>query len=184
MSGASAASLADASASMPSGGCAHPSSTIVPSVVVTFRPRASHVDSIGFTGIINTPFPALVADRALCINRPPVANAGPDLIVDERSVVALSSAASTDLDTDPLTARWVQLSGPAVTVMNGVFTAPEVTAMLQCLEAAPVAEQHPKGDLGAGHLRRLEIAVDVLVGIEHALVDQLRGDHRGHRFPD
>jgi hypothetical protein len=86
------------------------------------------LDSIGFTGITNTPFPTLVADRGLCINRPPVANAGPDLVVDERTPVALSSAASTDPDGNPLTARWVQQGGPMVTLTNGAFTAPEVTA--------------------------------------------------------
>jgi hypothetical protein len=86
------------------------------------------VDSIAFTGITNTPFPSLIADRAICINRPPIANAGPDLVVDERTVVTLSAAASTDVDNDPLTARWVQVSGPAITVTNGTFTAPEVTS--------------------------------------------------------
>ena len=86
------------------------------------------VDSIAFTGITNTPFPALVADRAICINRPPVANAGPDLIADERTLVTLSSAASTDADNNPLVATWVQVSGRTVTLSNGTFTAPEVTA--------------------------------------------------------
>mgnify|MGYP001579878117 CR=1 FL=1 len=85
------------------------------------------LDSIGFTGITNTPFPSLVADRGQCINRAPVAAAGPDLIVDERTTVTLTSAASTDADADPLVARWTQVTGPAVTVTNGVFTAPEVT---------------------------------------------------------
>jgi large repetitive protein len=86
------------------------------------------LEGIAFTGITNTPFPSLVADRGQCINRPPVANAGPDTSVEERSVVTLSSAASTDLDGDALTATWTQLMGPSVTVVGGVFTAPEVTA--------------------------------------------------------
>ncbi|MDP1827466.1 MAG: myxosortase-dependent M36 family metallopeptidase [Archangium sp.] len=85
------------------------------------------VDSIGFTGITNTPFPSLVADRGQCINRAPVANAGPDVTVDERSMVTLTSSASTDPDNDPLVARWTQLTGPTVTLTNGAFTAPEVT---------------------------------------------------------
>lgn len=84
------------------------------------------LDSIGFTGITNTPFPSLVADRGQCINRAPVANAGPDVTVDERTMVTLTSAASTDADADPLVARWAQRTGPAVTVTNGAFTAPEV----------------------------------------------------------
>lgn len=85
------------------------------------------VDSIGFTGITNRPFPSLVADRGMCINRPPVADAGPNIAVDERSQVTLSAAASTDLDADMLTPAWTQVGGPAVTLVNGVFIAPEVT---------------------------------------------------------
>jgi len=86
------------------------------------------IDSVGFTGITNTPFPRLIADRGVCINRPPAANAGADFAADERTQVTLSSSASTDPDNDPLTARWTQLTGPTVTLVNGVFTAPEVAA--------------------------------------------------------
>lgn len=86
------------------------------------------IDDLSFTGIIGTPFPQLVADRGLCINRPPVANAGPDFAADERTMVTLSALASTDPDNDMLTATWTQVSGPAVTVTNGAFLAPEVTA--------------------------------------------------------
>lgn len=86
------------------------------------------IDSVAFSGITNTPFPTLVADRGQCINRPPVANAGPDLVVDERSMVTLDSSRSTDPDNDPLSARWVQTGGPMVTVTSGAFVAPEVTA--------------------------------------------------------
>ena len=85
------------------------------------------VDDFVFTGLTNTPFPRALADRGLCINRPPVANAGPDLTVDERSEVTLSHAASTDPDLNTLTATWTQVSGPNVVVVNGRFTAPEVT---------------------------------------------------------
>lgn len=85
------------------------------------------VDDFVFTGLTNTPFPQAVADRGLCINRPPVANAGPDFAVDERTQVTLSHAASTDPDMNVLTARWTQVSGPSATVVNGQFTAPEVT---------------------------------------------------------
>lgn len=86
------------------------------------------VDEFRFTGLTSTPFPVAVVDRALCINRPPVANAGSDLVVDERTQVTLSAAASTDVDGDLLTAAWTQVAGPTVAVVNGVFTAPEVTA--------------------------------------------------------
>lgn len=86
------------------------------------------VDSIAFTGITNTPFPRLTADQANCINRPPVARAGADRIVDEGTVVTLDSSASTDADNDAISATWSQVSGPAVARVNGVFTAPQVTA--------------------------------------------------------
>lgn len=86
------------------------------------------LDSVGFTGITNTPFPRLIADRGVCVNRRPLANAGADFTAAERTRVTLFASASTDPDNDPLTAGWTQLTGPTVTLVNGVFTAPEVTA--------------------------------------------------------
>lgn len=86
------------------------------------------VDDLVFTGLTNTPFPTRVTDRALCVNRPPVANAGADLTVDERAVVTLDASASTDADGDTLTATWTQVAGPTVVLTGNTFTAPEVTA--------------------------------------------------------
>jgi uncharacterized protein (TIGR03382 family) len=57
-----------------------------------------------------------------------VANAGVDQTVDERTQVTLTAAGSTDPDADMLTATWTQVAGPTVTLTNGAFTAPEVTA--------------------------------------------------------
>ncbi|MEW5737675.1 MAG: myxosortase-dependent M36 family metallopeptidase [Myxococcota bacterium] len=85
------------------------------------------VDDVVFTGITNTPFPSLVADRGQCINRPPVADAGPDFAADERGPVTLDASRSSDVDLDMLSARWTQVSGPMVTLTGGTFTAPEVT---------------------------------------------------------
>ncbi len=61
---------------------------------------------------------------------PPVANAGPDLAVDENQLVQLSGAGSHDADGDLLTYEWVQTGGPAVQLSNPhapnpTFVAPE-----------------------------------------------------------
>ncbi|MFT3712765.1 MAG: myxosortase-dependent M36 family metallopeptidase [Archangium sp.] len=86
------------------------------------------IDDVAITGLTNTPFPSVVNHRGQCLNRPPVANAGADQTVDERTQVTLSHALSTDLDGDMLTPTWTQTAGPMVTLSNGVFTAPEVSA--------------------------------------------------------
>jgi hypothetical protein len=64
-------------------------------------------------------------------NQPPVAHAGPDAGHDEGTTVTLDGTGSTDPDGDPLTYRWVQVSGPAVvlsdsTAVNPTFQAPMV----------------------------------------------------------
>jgi large repetitive protein len=84
------------------------------------------IDSIAFSGITNTPFPSLVADRAQCVNRPPIANAGPDQTVMIGATVRLDSSASSDPDHDPITARWTQKSGPTVSLSSASFVAPTV----------------------------------------------------------
>jgi MYXO-CTERM domain-containing protein len=67
-------------------------------------------------------------------NRAPVANAGPDQTVDERTAVTLNGSGSSDPDAGTtLTYTWSQTAGPAVTLANGTsaqpgFTAPDVTA--------------------------------------------------------
>ena len=63
----------------------------------------------------------------------PVANAGPDVAVDERTQVTVAGASAYDVDGQALTYAWARVSGPAVTLSNAntlapSFTAPEVTA--------------------------------------------------------
>lgn len=67
------------------------------------------------------------------VNTPPVANAGADQSAGENTPVTLDSSLSSDLDGDPLTMHWTQVSGPGV-LLDGTdttsptFTAPDVTA--------------------------------------------------------
>lgn len=56
------------------------------------------------------------------VNNAPSADAGTDQTVDENSAVALSGAASSDPDSDPLTHAWVQVGGPVV-ILDGATTA-------------------------------------------------------------
>src|SRR5262249_9013462 len=61
---------------------------------------------------------------------PPVADAGPDQTVNERSTVTLTGAGSSEPDGQTLTYTWTQTGGPAVTLssthaVSPTFTAPE-----------------------------------------------------------
>ncbi|MCA9770993.1 MAG: right-handed parallel beta-helix repeat-containing protein [Myxococcales bacterium] len=60
--------------------------------------------------------------KVLFINLPPIAIAGPDQTVDERTAVSLSGVDSVDLQGQPITYSWVQSSGPAV-ALSGAETA-------------------------------------------------------------
>lgn len=65
------------------------------------------------------------------VNVPPVANAGADFAVDERTTALLSGSASSDPDGDTLAYEWTQIAGPSVTIANfrtaaASFTAPDV----------------------------------------------------------
>lgn len=85
------------------------------------------IDDISLGGIDGTPFPTLVVDDGVCINRPPIADAGPDLAVDEGTTVTIDTSGTTDPDGDTLTLIWAQLSGPQVTVdQSGTFDVPFV----------------------------------------------------------
>jgi hypothetical protein len=98
-------------------GVAAPGTTLTFDLVVGDGTKLSVADQVGVR--LNT-----------VDNNVPVANAGPNQIVDEQTPVALNGT-GTDADNDPLTFTWTQDSGPSV-VLTGAntatlsFTAPEV----------------------------------------------------------
>lgn len=60
-------------------------------------------------------------------NQVPVANAGPNQIINNvnaNTTVTLDASASTDADSDTLTYRWVQTSGPTVTLTDPTTATP------------------------------------------------------------
>lgn len=64
------------------------------------------------------------------LNHAPVANAGPDLESNDGATLALSAAASTDPDQDPLTCAWTIVSRPigsAAVVSDPAACAPTIT---------------------------------------------------------
>jgi MYXO-CTERM domain-containing protein len=90
------------------------------------------LDNVALTGTSNHPFLTDVADRALCV---PIANAGPDQTVPERTQATLHGSAP-DLTVETVTVHWTQTDGPAVTLSDATsltptFTAPEVPADTQ-----------------------------------------------------
>ncbi len=64
------------------------------------------------------------------LNRPPVANAGPDQTVRQRSVVTLNGSASSDPDGSITQVAWRQVSGTAVTLSGANTIAPQFEAPL------------------------------------------------------
>jgi len=65
-------------------------------------------------------------------NQPPVANAGPDQLVDEKSIVTLSGLNSSDPDDGIAKFSWIQTQGTPVVLSNPTeeettFTAPDVS---------------------------------------------------------
>ena len=61
-------------------------------------------------------------------SRPPVANAGPDRTVVQRSTVRLDGGASSDPDGTLSAVRWLQVAGPAVTLSGSTTLSPSFEA--------------------------------------------------------
>lgn len=95
------------------------------------------IDDVRFTGLVDTPFPRVVADPNTCSNQPPSVTVGPPLTVDEGARVVLEGSGS-DADGDALTLTWSQAAGPGGVLTGNVFIAPNV-AMDQDVTLALVA---------------------------------------------
>jgi hypothetical protein len=89
--------------------------------------------TLGFTLTVNNGASSAASTVTVTVDALPIANAGPPQRVASNAVVTLNGAASTDPNTPvrPLTFRWTQTSGTAVTLANATsalasFTAPVV----------------------------------------------------------
>lgn len=71
------------------------------------------------------------------INHPPVAEAGVDQSVAEGAPVTLDGEASFDIDGDPFSRSWVQVSGPTVTLSDPTASQPTFTAPVLNGSGAP-----------------------------------------------
>lgn len=88
--------------------------------------------TVKVTSLSNASVNATASTVICMVNQKPIANAGPDQMVDEGSSVILDGAASFDPDGDTLTYVWMQIDGPPIILSDAntaqpVFTTPDVS---------------------------------------------------------
>jgi hypothetical protein len=113
----------------------------------------------------------LGSQPALPVNRPPIANAGPDqeLTVGKPRSIYLDGSATTDPDQDALTYAWTQASGPAVQLLETNTVAPYFTA-------SPVTEPTAFGFQlvvrdASGHEAADQVQVQILPPLPRKTID-------------
>jgi MYXO-CTERM domain-containing protein len=105
----------------------------------TFTVPEVTVDSAAIFGLVVTDVHGLSSTASTVtvtfrnVNRAPLADAGPNQTVDERTLATLDGSSSGDPDGDTFVYAWSQTSGPAVSLSSAsaqkpTFTVPEVTA--------------------------------------------------------
>jgi WD40 repeat protein len=72
---------------------------------------------------------AIVSITVNSINDSPLASAGSDQTVRLGSVAQLNASASSDLDNDPLSYRWIQTDGSPIALIDGNSAAPSFIPM-------------------------------------------------------
>jgi len=104
------------------------------SSATTSTPSASHsyaaVGTYSVTLVVNdgeTSSPPATASVSIQ-SRPPIANAGPDQTVVQRTTVHLDGGASADPDGTIVGALWRQVAGPTVTLSGGTTLSPSFVA--------------------------------------------------------
>ncbi|MBI1833647.1 MAG: VCBS repeat-containing protein [Candidatus Andersenbacteria bacterium] len=78
--------------------------------------------------ISSTPTPTATPPSTTFENEPPIADAGLNQAVNPSALVILDGSASTDLDNEPLSFVWRQLSGPAVELVSERTATPSFSA--------------------------------------------------------
>jgi|GEM_PF-5032751 len=109
----------------------------IPTDISTPTPRPKGLDVHSITGTVYVANAGIGSGQGKIsvINfadpSPPIARAGPDIVVDEGLPVTLDGASSSDSDGDGLSFFWFQTDGPTVTLSSSTsttFTAPQVNA--------------------------------------------------------
>lgn len=76
----------------------------------------------------STPSPTTVVPPTTEHNKPPVADAGSDQVVNPKALVILDGTASSDLDNETLAYSWRQLDGPPVQLLSDHTATPSFSA--------------------------------------------------------